>query len=83
MSSECAARECEKIQVTTVRATRAGDKVDLVVRPRRSSYAAAEAYANCFGARIVDARFLGDHVRVRLAALGRDDFVVKLPHAPG
>ena len=26
---------------------------------------------------------LGDQVRVRLAALGRDDFVVKLPNAPG
>ena len=45
--------------------------------------AAAEAYASRFPARVVDASFLGDQVRVRLAALGRDDFIVKLPNAPG
>ncbi|MBV8412718.1 MAG: TOBE domain-containing protein, partial [Alphaproteobacteria bacterium] len=42
-----------------------------------------EAYANRFLARLVDADFLGDQVRVRLATLGRDDFIAKLPNAPG
>ncbi|MBV8187492.1 MAG: ABC transporter ATP-binding protein [Alphaproteobacteria bacterium] len=74
----------EKVLATAVGAARAGDKVDLVVRPEKVALgAAAEAYANRFTARLIDASFLGDQVRVRLAALGHDDFVVKLPNAPG
>ena len=84
--ARCTARLAsgEKILATAVGSARAGDKVDLVVRPEKIALgAAAEAYANRFPARLVDASFLGDQVRVRLAALGRDDFLVKLPNAPG
>ncbi len=41
------------------------------------------ACANRFPARVVEATFLGDQLRVRLAALGQEDFVVKLPNAAG
>ena len=45
--------------------------------------AAVNACANRFPARVVEATFLGDQLRVRLAALGQDDFVLKLPNAAG
>ena len=41
------------------------------------------ACVNRFPARVVEATFLGDQLRVRLAALGREDFVLKLPNAAG
>ena len=62
----------------------AGGKVDLVLRPEKVALgAAAQACANRFPARVVEATFLGDQLRVRLAALGREDFVLKLPNAAG
>jgi putative spermidine/putrescine transport system ATP-binding protein len=45
--------------------------------------AAARACTNRFSARVVEATFLGDQLRVRLAALGQEDFVLKLPNASG
>jgi putative spermidine/putrescine transport system ATP-binding protein len=74
----------ETIVATAVGACVVGGKVDLVLRPEKVALgAAAQACANRFPARVVEATFLGDQLRVRLAALGREDFVLKLPNAAG
>jgi putative spermidine/putrescine transport system ATP-binding protein len=58
--------------------------VTLVVRPEKVALgAAAAACANRFPAKVIEVSFLGDQLRARLAALGRDDFVVKLANAAG
>ena len=58
--------------------------VDLVLRPEKVTLgAAATACANRFTARVIEAVFLGDQLRIRLALFGRDDFVLKLPNAAG
>jgi putative spermidine/putrescine transport system ATP-binding protein len=74
----------EKIVATAVGACVAGGEVDLVLRPEKVALGpAARSCANRFSARVVEATFLGDQVRVRLAALGQQDLVLKLPNAVG
>jgi putative spermidine/putrescine transport system ATP-binding protein len=61
-----------------------GAEVDLVLRPEKVALgAAAHGCTNRFAARVVEATFLGDQLRVRLSAFARDDFVLKLPNAAG
>ena len=51
----------------------------VIVRPERIVLgAAAEGCANRFTGTVADVIFHGDHLRVRIAALGRDDIVAKL-----
>ena len=58
--------------------------VTLVVRPEKVALgAAAAACANCFPARLLEVSFLGDQLRLRMAALGCEDFIVKLANAAG
>jgi putative spermidine/putrescine transport system ATP-binding protein len=74
----------EKIIATAVGACAAGAPVDLVLRPEKVALgAAAAACANRFMARVLEVTFLGDQVRVRLAAFGQEDFVLKLPNGAG
>jgi putative spermidine/putrescine transport system ATP-binding protein len=74
----------ETIIASVVGSCTAGTDVDLVLRPEKVALGVtAESCANRFTARIVDATFLGDMLRVRLSLFGRDDFVVKLPNAAG
>jgi putative spermidine/putrescine transport system ATP-binding protein len=85
-SGQCAAilPGGETILATAVGACAAGAAVDLVLRPEKVALgAAAQGCANRFAARVIDATFLGDQLRVRLAALGREDFVIKQPNAAG
>ena len=66
----------ETIIATAVGACVAGGRVDLVLRPEKVALgAAASGCTNRFPARVVEATFLGDQLRVRLAALGQEDFV--------
>jgi putative spermidine/putrescine transport system ATP-binding protein len=59
-------------------------EVDLVVRPEKIVLGdAASSCTNRYAATLVEVSFLGDQLRLRLAAFGRDDFIVKLPNAPG
>jgi putative spermidine/putrescine transport system ATP-binding protein len=59
-------------------------EVDLVVRPEKIVLgSAASSCANRYAAKLVEVSFLGDQLRLRLAAFGHDDFIVKLPNAPG
>jgi putative spermidine/putrescine transport system ATP-binding protein len=72
----------ETVTAVAVGDCAAGAAVDLVVRPERIVMGpAAAGCANRFPATVTEATFLGDQLRLRLDALGRDDFVLKLPNA--
>ncbi|CAN5919350.1 polyamine ABC transporter ATP-binding protein [soil metagenome] len=74
----------ETVIATAVGARAVGEAVALVVRPEKVALGgAAQGCANRFAARILEATFLGDQLRVRLATLGREDFVIKLANAAG
>jgi putative spermidine/putrescine transport system ATP-binding protein len=71
---------------TGVIATTVGtaDRVTVAVRPEKVALGATAAgCVNRYAATVLEVSFLGDQLRVRLAALGRDDFIVKLANAPG
>lgn len=61
--------------------TQVGGDVSLSLRPERVDVAdKAETlanYANCFSATIEEIIYLGDHLRVRVALCGHDDFIIK------
>ena len=62
----------------------ASEKVNLAIRPEKVALGAAAAGCiNRFPAKVLEVSFLGDQLRVRLAALGREDFIVKFANAPG
>ncbi len=74
----------ETVVAEAIGACAEGAEADLVLRPEKVGLGtAAQGCANRFAARVVEATFLGDQLRVRLMALGRDDFVIKLPNAAG
>jgi putative spermidine/putrescine transport system ATP-binding protein len=59
------------------------DKVNVAIRPEKVAIgAAAAACVNRYPAKVIEVSFLGDQLRVRLAALGREDFIVKFANAP-
>jgi putative spermidine/putrescine transport system ATP-binding protein len=69
---------------TGVIATTVGmaDKVTVAVRPEKIVLgAAAQACVNRYPAKVLEVSFLGDQLRVRLATLGREDFIVKFANA--
>jgi len=52
------------------------------VRPEKVALGAATAgCVNRYPAKVLEVSFLGDQLRVRLAALGREDFIVKFANA--
>ena len=66
------------------RRLRRGGKVDLVSRPEKVALGrGGQAAPIAFPARVVEVTFLGDQLRVRLAALGREDFVAEAANAAG
>ena len=73
----------------TVRALRvvpcaAGDDVTLSVRPERIAINPEPGrYRNELAAEVLDLTFLGDHLRIRLAACGRRDFIATIPNILG
>ena len=72
-------RDGTRIEATSVGA---GAATTLVLRPEKVALGAAAAGCpNRFPARVIDVSFLGDQLRCRLAAFGRDDFIVKLANA--
>src|SRR5476651_1409363 len=69
---------------TAVGACTAGTAVNVALRPEKIVLGAtAAACANCFRATLLEVSFLGDQLRLRLGALGREDVVVKLPNGAG
>jgi putative spermidine/putrescine transport system ATP-binding protein len=60
-----------------------GSRATLSLRPERIQINPERSgCANVFDARVEELTYLGDHVRVRLAAGGRRDLVAKLPSVP-
>ena len=63
----------------------AGDKTTLSLRPERVfiGESPADDNVNRVEGRICERIYMGDHIRVRLALLGTDEFVVKVPNNEG
>ena len=61
-----------------------GDDVTLSIRPERVAVAPRPGlYTNEFDALVKDITFVGDHLRIRVAACGRGDIVAKIPNMVG
>ncbi len=61
-----------------------GDAVTLSIRPERIVINSEEPeLSNTVSAKVEDITFLGDHMRIRLAACGRDDIIAKIPNIVG
>ncbi len=61
-----------------------GDATTLSIRPERVAVAPEPGmYTNEFDAKIQDITFVGDHLRIRVEACGRSDFVAKIPNIVG
>src|SRR5262249_5533762 len=55
-------------------------KVFLTVRPEVVTLGSeASKCENCFSGNIREIVYRGDHFRVRLSAIGRDDFIARIP----
>ena len=73
----------------TVRALRVnvegeGAETTLSLRPERVKIDAGEGdFANVFDGKVQELIYLGDHIRVRVAVAGNDEFIVKVPNATG
>ena len=56
----------------------------LTIRPERVALNPPEdLYPNCFEAEVEDIIFMGDHLRIHAALLGRSQFIVKIPNVIG
>ena len=74
----------ERVRALKVVACEPGSDVTLSIRPERVAINPDPGrYRNEVDARVEDLTFLGDHLRVRLTACGRDDFIVKIPNVLG
>ncbi len=80
--SRCTVRlpQGEAVSALAVHVGEVGSPVSLSIRPERVLLnGSSEACANRFSGRVKEFIYLGDHVRIRLEACGRPDFVVKQP----
>jgi putative spermidine/putrescine transport system ATP-binding protein len=67
-----------------VNVSSAGERSTLSLRPERVDVNPPEGkYPNIFEGRVKDRTYLGDHIRTRANVCGHDDFIVKVPNAPG
>ena len=57
----------------------AGARATLVLRPERIALDPDETVENRFQARVEEVIYHGDHLRLRAAAVGRDDILIKRP----
>ena len=74
----------ERIRAFRVAPCGVGDMVTLSIRPERIAIKPRGGlYHNEVEAAVEDMTFLGDHLRVRLAACGQRDVVVKIPNIVG
>jgi putative spermidine/putrescine transport system ATP-binding protein len=72
------------VKCTPVNVGAVGDKASISVRPESVTIGQAvpgtsATDVNSYPAEVLETIFLGDHVRLRLAVCGTDEFVVKLP----
>ena len=74
----------ERVRALRVVECAEGDEVTLSIRPERIAIDPEEGrYTNEVTAVVVDMTFLGDHLRIRLSACGRRDFIVTIPNVLG
>ncbi|WP_420438626.1 ABC transporter ATP-binding protein [Candidatus Palauibacter sp.] len=74
----------ERIRAFRVAPCGVGDMVTLSIRPERIAIKPRDGlYHNEVEAAVEDMTFLGDHLRVRVAACGQRDVVVKIPNIVG
>ena len=70
------------IYAMAVNVANVGEESTLSLRPERVVINPAEgSVPNIFEAQVLELIYLGDHIRTRVALLGRDDFVVKVPNS--
>ena len=74
----------ERVRAFRITPCEPGDTVTLSIRPERIAINPRDdLYYNQMRATVEDMTFLGDHLRVRLAACGRTDVVAKIPNIVG
>ncbi len=74
----------EKVRALKVVPCAVGDDVTLSIRPERIALNPEPGrYKNEVAGTVEDMTFLGDHLRIRLAACGRDDFIATIPNILG
>ncbi len=72
------------VRATPIEHMAVGRETLLSIRPERVMIdVRSGACANQFDATVRELVYLGDHLRARVDLLGRDDFIIKLPNAPG
>ena len=74
----------ERVRALRVAPCAKGDDVTLSIRPERVAINPDSGrYRNEVKGRVEDMTFLGDHLRIRLAACGREDFIATIPNILG
>lgn len=74
----------ERIRALQIAGCKPGDEVTLSIRPERVVVNPQPGvFGNQVGATVLDLAFLGDHLRVRMNACGRRDFIAKIPNIAG
>ena len=74
----------ERIRALRIADCEPGDEVTLSIRPERVAVNPEPGvYGNQIGGTVRDVAFLGDHLRVRMDACGRRDFIAKIPNIVG
>nr|WP_245957900.1 ABC transporter ATP-binding protein [Marinomonas piezotolerans] len=69
-------------QALAVNCGAVGEKTTLSIRPERVLIGEA-ATSNTVEAKVLEQIYLGDHVRCRMSVHGDEEFIVKVPNAPG
>ena len=74
----------ERVRALRIVECKAGDRVTLSIRPERVAVNPdLGLYQNQVGGTIRDVAFVGDHLRVRMAACGVSNLVAKIPNIAG
>ena len=71
-----------QVQAIAVNVSQVGQPTTLSLRPERVLIAPpAGSIDNEFEATVLEIIYLGDHIRARVALLGREDFIIKVPNS--
>ena len=70
------------VYAMAVNVSQRGEKSTLSLRPERVVVNPEPgSVPNIFDAEVLELIYLGDHIRTRVALLGRDDFIIKVPNS--
>ncbi len=74
----------EKVSALAVNVRGAGERTMLSIRPERVIIDPDESRVpHAIGGLVRELIYLGDHIRCRMTVAGNDEFIVKVPNAPG